>query len=124
MKRKITGAELFLAIFFILQALGILAGRFTESNYFCWAPYDEISIYEIRVVIHENDLNSDEIERRYRKSQKGRENRSIHNLISIVRQYETTYGFQDGATVVISYVTNGHRKETWHWPEDEIIPGL
>ena len=111
-----------MVLFFSLQVMGILAGRFTESKYFCWAPYDEISIYEIRVVILENDLDSDEIRRRYRKIQKGRENRSIHNLISIVRQYETTYGIQDRATVEISYVTNGHREETWFWPDDEIIP--
>ncbi|TVP97499.1 MAG: hypothetical protein EA359_19535 [Balneolaceae bacterium] len=122
MKRKITGAGLFLVLFFSFQVIGILAGKFTESKYFCWAPYDEISLYEIRVVIMDNDLNSDEIRRRYRKNQKGRENRSIHNLISIVRQYETTYGAQDEANVEISYITNGHRKETWIWPKDEIIP--
>lgn len=122
MKSRITGTGIFLVLFFSLQVMGILAGRFTESKYFCWAPYDEISIYEIRVVILENDLDSDEIRRRYRKTPKGRENRSIHNLISIVRQYETTYGSQDGATVEISYITNGHRKETWVWPDDEIFP--
>ncbi|MDX1640191.1 MAG: hypothetical protein R3220_00745 [Balneolaceae bacterium] len=122
MKRLISARNIFLIIFFALQVLGIVMGRFTSVKYFCWAPYDEISQYEITATVNGRELNEDQILHRYRKFKKGRENRSIHNLISIIRQYETTYGNNEDANVELSFVTNGHRKTIWKWPEDKFIP--
>lgn len=121
MKSKITGRRIFLIIFFTLQVLGIVIGRFTSTKYFCWAPYDEISFYDIDVSIDGQKLDDEQISARYRKPEYGRENRSIHNLISIIKQYETTYGKGDNARVELSFIKNGHSEKTWSWPEDNII---
>lgn len=122
MKNKITVRNAFLIIFFSLQIAGILVSRFTKTRFFCWAPYDEISFYDIDVSIDGKELDEEKISDRYRKPEYGRENRSIHNLISIIRQYETTYGKDDNASVELSFIKNGHSEKTWTWPEDNIIP--
>lgn len=122
MKNMLTTRKIFLIVFFSLQIAGILVGRFTKTKFFCWAPYDEISFYDIDVTVDGVELGKDEITDRYRKPEYGRENRSIHNLISIIRQYETTYGKQDNAIIELSFITNGHSEKIWTWPEDKIIP--
>lgn len=121
MKSKISGRKFFLIFFFALQILGIVIGRFSNEKYFCWAPYDEISFYKIDATVNGVVLDGESIRDRYRKNKTGRENRSIHNVISIIRQYETTYGKNDTAAIELSYVVNGHKERTWIWPEDKII---
>lgn len=121
MKNKISGRNYFLIFFFALQILGIIAGRVSDAKYFCWAPYDEISFYEIHATVNGKVLDSKSIYNRYRKNKTGRENRSIYNIISIIRQYETTYGKTDVAKIELSYVINGHKERTWIWPEDKVI---
>ena len=123
MKRKLTFRYWFLGIFFGLQIAGITAAKFMDTRYFCWAPYDQFSIYHIEVRIDGEKLTDEKIRQRYRKRASGRNNRSIHNIISAVRQYEETYGSSDFAVVKISYEINGHKNATWHWPEDTIVPG-
>lgn len=91
MKRNITLRRSFLVIFFGLQVLAILIGKFSDTRFFCWAPYDQFSFYEINVSIGDRELNEQEIYQRYRRRKKGRNNRSIHNVISNIRQYENTY---------------------------------
>ncbi len=120
MKYKKLVPGLFILIFFFIQVLGILAGRFTESKFFCWAPFDEISLFVIETEVNGKMLTPDEIRARYRIRPQGRENRSIHNVISIVRQYEDTYGSGELVVVKISYKINGHKKGTWYWPENKI----
>ena len=121
MKRNITLRRFFLAIFFGLQVLAILIGKFSDTKFFCWAPYDQFSFYEMNVSIDGRELNDLEIYQRYRSGKKGRNNRSIHNVISNIRQYENTYAMEKNVTIEISYVINGHKRETWVWPEDKII---
>lgn len=121
MKRRITLRKSFISLFFALQIIGIVVTKFSDVKYFCWAPYDEISRYKISVMLEGDKLDSREIQHRYRTSAKGRENRSISNLISVIRQYETTYGSKQNAIVKLSYLTNGHEERVWIWPDDKII---
>lgn len=122
MKNNIGLRGYILVTFFALQMAGIIAGRFTETKFFCWAPYDQISTYDISVSINGVQLNEQSIFERYQRPQTGRENRSIYNLLSIISQYETTYGQNDNASVVVTYTINGHRNEIWVWPDAVTIP--
>jgi len=121
MKRKITFRRSILIIFFCLQILGIIIGKFSDARFFCWAPYDQFSFYEINVSINGRELNDQEISERYRRGKRGRNNRNIHNVISNVRQYEETYAVKKNVTVELKYVINGQQKGSWIWPEDKII---
>lgn len=106
-------------LFFSGQLLGIMNSRFTSTNFFSWAPYDQISYYEIEVQKQGQSLSSESIRNRYHISAKGRENRSIHNIISMIRQYESTYGKGEEVSVTIFYRINGHETGTWKWPGDK-----
>ena len=86
------------------------------ERYFCWAPYDEHTFYTIEVEVDGRKLSKSEIADRYRYYPGGWEPRSIHNVISQVSQFESTYGVDDGAKIVIEYETNGHPKRRWEWP--------
>lgn len=121
MKRNITLRRSLLAIFFGLQILGIIVGKFSDARFFCWAPYDQFSFYEINVSIDGRELNDQEISERYRRGRRGRNNRNIHNVISNVRQYEQTYATEKNVTVELEYVINGHQQEIWIWPEDKVF---
>ncbi len=103
--------------FLTSQLLSIAYSRFIPECFFCWAPYDEHSRYTIDVQIDGKPMSPDEISARYRYAARGWEVRAIHNVISLVRQYEMTYGQSDNATVTISYVVNGRPEETWTWPK-------
>lgn len=121
MKRNITFRKSVLVIFFGLQVLGVLIGKFSDAKFFLWAPYDQFSFYEINVSIDGHELDEREISNRYRSSNRGRNNRNIHNVISKLRQYEETYAQEKNVTVELSYVINGHQQGTWVWPEDKVI---
>lgn len=107
--------KIFLVLFFTLQIVGIIYARFTLTRYFCWAPYDQISTYEIQVHIDQKILTEQEIKFRYHIPALGRENRSIHNLITIIQTYEQTYGRKDGVNVKLIYSTNGKTPQIWQW---------
>lgn len=113
--------HLLIYLFFTTQLFLIVIGQLRETNYFNWVPYDEISLYEISVTVNGRELTEDEIQLRYRKHKFGRENRGLHNLISIVRQYETSYGIHDDSKIRINFLTNGYRKTTWSWPENTLV---
>lgn len=119
MKYKFTIPGFIIFLLFLLQLTGILAGRFTDSKFFCWAPFDEISIYTVHADVDGKKLSPEEIGSRYKIRHSGRQNRSIHNIISIVRQYEATYGTDERAEVEIIYLINGHKQGSWTWPDDE-----
>lgn len=121
MKRNITLRKAFLAIFFGLQILGILIGKFSDARFFCWAPYDQFTNYEINVSIDGQELNEQNVSQRYHINKRGRNNRNIHNVISKIRQFEKTYADEKNVTVELSYVINGHQHETWIWPENKTI---
>ena len=98
------------------QVVMIGYARFVPSRYFCWAPMDSQNLYSIAVVIDGRELNPEEIEARYRQPASGGNWQAIQHALDKVRQYEETYGREDGAEVVVTYTVNGHPEETWTWP--------
>lgn len=99
--------------FFLVQVVGIVCSRFLEERYFCWAPFDQISYYEIKAEINGVLFSTQEITERYNIQGNGRENRSIHNVFSIIKQYEKSYGKEEKAVVKVLYRTNGKAQEEW-----------
>ena len=103
-------------VFLGLQVLSITYARFVPERFFCWAPYDERAQYRIDVELNGRLLAESEVAQRYRYNPSGWEPRSVHNVISMVRQYERTYGKTDGAHIAIHYRINGAPEQTWTWP--------
>ena len=100
-------------LFLLLQVAAIIYARFIPERFFCWAPYDVHTKYQVFVSIDERNLTNEEIESRYGYKMKGWEQRSIFNVISLISQYERTYGKSDNADVYMIYSINGHPEEKW-----------
>ncbi|MBT8266525.1 MAG: hypothetical protein KJO41_06100 [Bacteroidia bacterium] len=100
-------------LFLAIQVGLIVYARFIPERFFCWAPYDIHSKYEIQTTINGKLLSSTEAEQRYNYKSKGWEQRSIYNIISLVAQYERTYGANDNAQVEIIFAVNGNPEEKW-----------
>jgi len=100
-------------MFIFSQIVGVIYTRFSDINYFGWVPFDEISFYHIKVTVNSKELNSEQISNRYRLPNRGRENRSIHHVFSIISQYEQSYGKLDSAQVKVLYHVNGKEEEIW-----------
>jgi hypothetical protein len=107
--------KVFVSIFFLIQVIGIIYSRFLEERYFCWAPFDQISLYEIKIEVNGLVYSPEEIRGRYNFQSNGRENRSMHNVFSIIRQFEESYGREEKAVVKVIYSTNGKSKEEWNF---------
>lgn len=105
------------AVFLVAQLGSILVSPFLQEKFFCWAPFDQHSLYAIEVTIDGRALSPEEIATRYRYPQSAWEVREIYNVISIVRQYEQTYGVDDDAQVSLTYRTNGRPERKWTWPQ-------
>lgn len=107
--------KIIVLIFFLVQVFGIIYSRFLEVRYFCWAPFDQISNYEIKAEVNGVVYSPEQIRGRYNIQSNGRENRSIHNVFSIIRQYEESYGREEKSAVKVIYSTNGKAKEEWNF---------
>ena len=101
------------AIFLIAQFVSIIYARVIPERFFCWAPYDQHTHYELFVEAKGVELTKSEIQERYHYRATGWEPRSIFNVINIVNQYESTYGETDRARVKIKYSINGNSEEIW-----------
>jgi hypothetical protein len=105
--------RIFVLTFFLAQVFGIIYARFLDVRYFCWAPFDQISTYVIEAEINGVVFTPGEIKKRYTLEASGRENRSIHNVFSIIRQAEESYGKGDRAAIRVIFSANGKEKEEW-----------
>ena len=90
--------------------------RFVPARYFCLAPFDMQTDYVLDVVIGGRHLSAAKIRHRYRRPQRGTDNRSVQNLIDIIQGYEERYGQADQARVVMRYRINGKQEQTWQLP--------
>lgn len=99
--------------FLLLQVISVLYAQYIPERFFCWRPYDNHTLYKIQVLIDDQPLEAREVEKRYRYPSQGWERRSIHNIFSIVEQYEHTYGQNDNAIVFITYAENGKPETKW-----------
>ena len=111
-----TSRRLFLFLFFAIQLAGVVYARLVPTRYLSWAPYDQISFFEIEVDLRGKRLSPGEVEQRYRLPASGRENRSIHHVLDAVALYEQTYGASDSAAIRIRYVVNRGAEEVWTYP--------
>jgi hypothetical protein len=105
--------KIFIVAFFCLQLIGIVYSRFVDERYFCWAPFDQISMYEIEGNVNGVDFSREEIKKRYGLTTPGRENRSIHNVFGIIQQHERTYGKKDTVSINVTFSTNGKESKEW-----------
>ena len=105
-------------VFLLLQVGSIIYARFIPERFFCWAPYDEHSHFEISVKISGNALSKYEVKQRYKYHAIGWESRAIHNVFNLIEQYEKTYGSNDKAQVTVKYSTNGHKEKIWILSKD------
>ncbi|MBL8173507.1 MAG: hypothetical protein JNK48_02485 [Bryobacterales bacterium] len=104
----VTGITLLLA-----QAALILYSRATPARYFCWAPFDMQTDYELEVSVSGRKLTAAEVRNRYRRPMKGTDNRSVQNLIDILEGYEERYAGDEKATIVMRYRINGKEEREW-----------
>jgi hypothetical protein len=109
MRNKLRSIVLFL--FFGFQVLGIVVARIHDHRFFSWAPFDELSSYEIESVLEGKKLTDSEIRDRYFIPAKGRENRSITHIFRILEKAEETQ--PQKAKVIVRYSTNGKAEEIW-----------
>jgi|LGOV01.1.fsa_nt_gb hypothetical protein len=102
-------------IFLSFQVLSIIYARVTPERFFCWAPYDEHTRFEVLVEIEGKAITGKEVKNRYRYRpiDIGWESRSINNVFNIINQYESSYGKNDKAVVKIKYSTNGKKEKVW-----------
>lgn len=105
--------KMLISLFFLLQVVAIVYSRFSEERYFCWAPFDQISVFEIQAKINGVEFSPAEVRSRYKMQSPGRENRAIQNVFSIIKQFEQSYGKEDAVVVKVIYSTNGKAKEEW-----------
>jgi hypothetical protein len=101
----------------VFQVGAIIHARFVKTRYFCWAPYDQISLFEIYATVDGKELPPEQIKDRYRLDQQGRNNHSIANIKAHLRQYETTYGTDSTTEIHLIYSLNGTEQQEWTWTE-------
>jgi hypothetical protein len=100
-----------------IQLLLIARSRSSASRYFCWAPFDTQTSYELTVTVPgRGRLSPREVRMRYRLDDYGRDNRSPQHLIDIVSQYEGTLGRPERADALMRYTVNGIHPGEWRWP--------
>lgn len=99
-----------------LQGAAIFHARRVPERWFCWAPFDEATLFEVSVTLGGRELSPAEVSRRYRYRPAGWEHRTIHNVLDMIRQHEGTYGRAEDARVTVEYSRNGAPPQRWQWP--------
>lgn len=92
------------------------ASRRTPARYFCWAPFDMQTDYQLEVTLHGRKLTPQQIRERYRRPAKGTDNRSVQNLIDILQGYEEKYAGANRAEILMRYRINGKEERQWRYP--------
>jgi len=100
------------------QVAAIAYARFVPSRYFCWAPYDMQTDYQVDVWVNGRKLEPREIRERYRRAARGTDNRSLQHVIDIFQQTEERYHQGDRALIAMRYLINGHIRGEWRWPPE------
>ena len=100
-------------LFIAMQIASVTYARFIPERFFCWAPYDIHTKFKVNVTIDGELLSPQEAEIRYKYKMEGWEQRSIDNIFSLIKQYESTYGKRDNASVEVIYSENGKPEEIW-----------
>src|SRR6185503_11237543 len=78
--------------FLIIQLLQIVHARFISERYFCWAPHDMQTEFELTVYVNGQELSPHEIYQRFQMDKKDRNSRAAANVKDIIIQHSRTYG--------------------------------
>jgi hypothetical protein len=97
------------------QILAIGYARFVPSRYFCWAPFDTQTDYELTVALQGRELTPAEIRERYRRPPKGTDNRSPQHVIDILEGVERRKPRDEQAEITMRYRVNGKPQQDWTW---------
>lgn len=104
-------------LLFAFQLGAIVYARFVPTRYFCWAPYDIQTDYTATATVNGRQLTADEFRQRYRRPQRGFDNRSPQHVIDMLEQVERKRAkVGEQATVVLNYRVNGKERRQWRWP--------
>lgn len=100
------------------QLCAIIYARTVPTRYFCWAPYDTQTQYNAIATVNGHLLTAAEFRARYRRPERGSDNRSPQHLIDMLAQAETKHEKQgDKTTILMKYRVNGKDLRIWRWPE-------
>jgi hypothetical protein len=102
-------------IFLGIQLALVAQARFIPERYFCWAPHDMQTEFELTVFVNGRELNANEIARRFQINKKDRDARAVANVKDVIRQHAGTYGKNDESLVIMNYTINGIPQEPWQW---------
>lgn len=105
------------AALLLFQLAGIVYARGVDTRYFAWAPYDRISIFELKARRGSEELGPEEIAARYRLPNSKRDNRAIEHVIAVVRQVETSKDVAERVEAELRYRVNGGPERTWRYPD-------
>lgn len=99
------------------QLGAIVYARFVPARYFCWAPFDMQTDYQLNVTVNGQKLKPAEIQQRYRRAAKGTDNRSTQHIIDIIEQTEKRYHPDDRTEVLMIYRVNGKEEQQWRYQQ-------
>lgn len=100
----------------LFQVAAIGYARFVPARYFCWAPFDTQTAYQLDVTVNGARLTDRQIRARYRRlGQKGSDNRSPQHVIDVLEQTEERYHPEDDAHIVMAYRINGKEEQRWQY---------
>ncbi len=104
-------------LLFAFQLGAIVYARYVPSRYFCWAPYDIQTDYVATSIVNGHKLTPAEFRHRYRRPEKGSDNRSPENLTDMFKGVEEKQALRgDKAVIVVKYRINGKDLREWDWP--------
>lgn len=107
-----------LGVGFLLVQLGaVIVAQFGPRRYFCWAPNDYMTDYQLSVSVNGHPLSGAEIFRRYRMAAVGLKENVAQHLMDIVVEYERNHGRDDRVSAVLRYRTNGGEERVWQFQQ-------
>src|SRR3954471_12355296 len=106
-------------LLFAFQLGAILYARFVPTRYFCWAPYDTQTDYTATATIDGKKLTAAEFRTRYRRPQRGFDNRAPSHVMDMLRQLEEKRSkLGEHGVIVMKYRVNGKETREWRWPPE------
>lgn len=102
--------------FLLVQLVWMLVEQGGSTRYFCWAPNDYMTRYQLQVSVAGRALSAAEVQQRYHLPAEDLSETVPQHLIDIVEQRERTYGRGEGAAVALRYRVNGREERTWSHP--------
>lgn len=99
----------------LFQVGAVVYARFHPTRFFCSAPNDAITKFNVQVISQGRKLSQAEIQNRYRFFKYGFEDRSPAHIFDIIKQYESTYGRNEHSKVVVYFNVNGKDQDSWKY---------